>query len=507
MLTRARHSLAGLSSSEQHLFQIAAALIIVRSLVYLVFEQVGFDSDQAIVGLMAKHALEGRAFPLFYYGLSYMLGVESWTAVPFFAVLGPTVLALRLSILGWNLAFAWLLLAGLRRVSGLAGWYAIVPALFFLAAPASVSRQLIAAQGGNIEPFVYIILLWFLRRKPVWLGVVAALGFRHREFTLYAVPVLCALDAAAGDLNRQRIHDWLLSLVTFCAVWEGIEALKPFADFLGPGTRGQLLGGFSGSQISTLADRFDLQFQGLGDRVRRIAQELLFWFTGAGQIDSGLPVANRSWLAWGGAAALVGGSGRLFWLLLRTGAESGDRPAGFGVLRAAIVRARFAFYLLGVGLVAVIVFVLGKPDLGGYSRYVLLGLLVPIGLTAALLQIEVSPRVRRVTTAIVAAWVALMLSDHLVVLGRFIRRPPPNQVRQMADRLVERQIQAAESGYWEAYAISFVARERTRVASRDVVRVQEYQDLFTGQSSGRVRISEDPCAGGERVGRWFLCDQ
>src|SRR5207245_10217645 len=81
----------------RHAFLIAVAVAIVtfRSLVYLLFEQMGFDSDQAIVGLMAKHLSEGRAFPLFYYGQSYMLGVEAWAAAPFFLVGGATVRALR----------------------------------------------------------------------------------------------------------------------------------------------------------------------------------------------------------------------------------------------------------------------------------------------------------------------------------------------------------------------------------------------------------------------------
>ena len=41
-----------------------SALVIARSLVFTLFEQAHFDSDQAIVGLMAKHLSEGRAFPV-----------------------------------------------------------------------------------------------------------------------------------------------------------------------------------------------------------------------------------------------------------------------------------------------------------------------------------------------------------------------------------------------------------------------------------------------------------
>ena len=156
---------------------VAAALTLWRALVYLLFEQVGFDSDQAIVGLMAKHLSEGRAFPLFLYGQTYMLAVEAWTAVPFFLIGGPR--SGRFDSPCWrgtsrSACCSW---SGLQRDAGLRGWTALVPALFFLAAPVSISGQLFAAQAGTIEPFVYIAALWFLRRRPLWFGVVLAIGF------------------------------------------------------------------------------------------------------------------------------------------------------------------------------------------------------------------------------------------------------------------------------------------------------------------------------------------
>ena len=97
-----------------------------RALVYLLFERVGFDADQAIVGLMAKHLSQGRAFPLFLYGQTYMLAIKAWAAVPFFLIGGPTVGALRLSMLAWNVAFGFLLVAMCLRyeieVTHRTGW-------------------------------------------------------------------------------------------------------------------------------------------------------------------------------------------------------------------------------------------------------------------------------------------------------------------------------------------------------------------------------------------------
>src|SRR5687768_10625145 len=61
---------------------LVVAVVVFRSAVLVFWEQSNFDSDQAIVGLMAKHLAELRAFPLFYYGQSYMLAVEAWLAAP-----------------------------------------------------------------------------------------------------------------------------------------------------------------------------------------------------------------------------------------------------------------------------------------------------------------------------------------------------------------------------------------------------------------------------------------
>jgi hypothetical protein len=482
---------------------VAVALVVLRAIVYLLFEQLSFDSDQAINGLMAKHLSEGRALPLFFYGQTYMLAVEAWAAVPFFLIGGPTVAALRGSVLAWNVAFGLLLLRGFQRDVGLRPWAALVPALFFLAAPPSVSAPLISAQGGIIEPFVYIGLLWFLRRRPVWFGVVLAIGFRNREFTMYAVPVLLALDMVTGQFTRARLREWLIVVVLFFAVWESIEALKPFADLAGPGTRGQLLGGFSGSQVENLFERFNWQPGTLVERTTRMAPAIVAWLGGAAQVDTGLPIPDRPWLAWAAMVCLLATAGRVIALMLPVRRSVGDEatiPA-----RDQIARAGFAWYLLGVGVTTVVMFVAGKPILPGYSRYALLGLLLPVGLMGILLAVEPRASVRRSAATVAIAWTALMAVDHARVVTGYIREPLPNPARVVADRLLAEQVPVASAGYWQAYVITFFARERVRVASNDFIRIQEYQDLFARQLTEARVLQDQPCPGGERVARWYLC--
>jgi hypothetical protein len=480
---------------------VAIALIVLRALAYLLFEQLGFDSDQAVYGLMAKHLSEGRAFPLFFYGQTYMLGVVAWVAVPFFWIGGATVAALRVSLLAWNVAFAVLLIVGLHRDAGLRYSVAVVPALFFVAAPPSVANQLIQARGV-IEPFVYIAVLWFLRRRPLWFGAVLAIGFRSREFTMYAVPALFAIDLMSGALTRSRIREWLLAAVMFLVVSESISALMPFADLAGPGTRGDLLRGFSGSAVGNLVDRFNGRPAEFAGRVAALVPALFQWFVGAAQVESHFPVRDHPWVAWLAAALFVAVAARLLFLL--AGGQH-DRRSVVEAVRDGIARAPFAWYLLGTGLVAVASFIAAKPVLSGYSRYAVLGLLTPIGVTAAILALEPHPGVRRTAVVLVAAWAVLAVTDDVTVLRATMRQPPPNPIRELADTLIARQIPVAAGGYWDAYITTFVAQERVLVAANDFVRIQEYQNALADHIRDARIVSLRPCAGGERVARWYLC--
>src|SRR6476620_5978720 len=122
---------------------VVVLLVLLRSVVFVFWEQAHFDSDQAITGLMARHLSELRAFPVFYYGQNYMLAVEAWLAAPVFAVAGASVTALRLPLLAINIAIALLLLRGLVRETGLRPALAVVPTLLFaLAAPGITARLL-----------------------------------------------------------------------------------------------------------------------------------------------------------------------------------------------------------------------------------------------------------------------------------------------------------------------------------------------------------------------------
>src|SRR6185295_15645949 len=107
---------------------LAATLVLVRSIVPTVYEGFYFDSDQAIVGLMAKRASTFQEFPLFYSGLNYLLAVEAWIITPFFWIARPSVAVMRLPLIALNVLVAVWLIAAISR--GLV----LRPALAFVAA-------------------------------------------------------------------------------------------------------------------------------------------------------------------------------------------------------------------------------------------------------------------------------------------------------------------------------------------------------------------------------------
>jgi len=481
--------------------------VLLRSFVYLRYEQLAFDSDQAITGLMAKHLIEGRALPLFFYGQTYMLAVEAWVAAPVMLLLGATVAALRVSLLAWNIAFAWMVLLILHRDTRLSLWLSLAPASFFLLVPASVAPQLMWAQGAIVEPYVYVAGLWLLRKRPMWFGALLAIGFRNREFVAYAVPALIVVELCSGEMTRARGRDWFVAGVVFAAVWQLVEALEPFADLMGPGTRGQATA-FAGTQLENLVDRFDFGYGAIPERVVKLGPAILKWFSGAAQVDSTLPLPDRSWLAAAAAAFAALVAARVSYLTFRPDSAVDGGAGTWGRIVAARVRsANFALYLTIVGELAILFFIAGKPVLPGYSRYVLLGILIPLGLTASLLVLEPVRAVRRGATALIVLWAFLIARDHLAVAAAYSRAPSTNSARLVAEQLIADGVHVARAGYWRAYVITFVSGERVHVASEELPRIQLYQDEFANSRAPGTLISDYPCAGGRSVGELYICQQ
>ena len=93
--------------------QIITGLILLTVLLVALLTRLGavvvplkdFDSDEAVVGLMARDILAGESWPVFYAGQSYLGALEPWSVAASFALLGESAFSLRLVPLLYSLAF------------------------------------------------------------------------------------------------------------------------------------------------------------------------------------------------------------------------------------------------------------------------------------------------------------------------------------------------------------------------------------------------------------------
>jgi len=220
--------------SDTTILVLAALMTVARSFVFVFYEGVHFDSDQAIMGLMAKHLSEASAFPVFCYGQKYLFGLDAWLAAPFFLILGATTVALKLPLLIINVLVAILLIRGLVR-DGLRTELALIAVVPFLIPTIYLTKLYVAAHGGNIEPFLGVLLVWFLRDRVLLLGVTAGIFYANREFTAYGLASLVAIDLLRGDLfTWEKLRRRLIAAAAFALVVLGIQVLGAYgANYFG----------------------------------------------------------------------------------------------------------------------------------------------------------------------------------------------------------------------------------------------------------------------------------
>jgi hypothetical protein len=482
-------------------FRIAAAAlalaVIVRALPFVWWPGVHFDSDQATVGLMATHISEGRAFPLYFYGQHYMLAVEAYLAAPMMWLLGPTVLALKLPLVAINIAVVVLLLRILVRDAGLAPWTAVVAALP-LALPAGVlAARTTEAMGGNVEPWLYVLWLWWLRDRPLGFGAVLGLGMLHREFTAYGAVALLVMDGLTlvGASNRRaataaRVRHWALVGVAWVATRALAQSLEPFANALGPGTRGDdpalqlavvdTLGGRLCFAPDTWATRTTAL---VSDHLPRLVGGMGAPFRDYGVL-SGVFSGQSGLGVWVAAITIAGlASGAWHWQRQRRTHTEPPMP-------------HVAGYLVLVGLISTVVytFVTCSTIRVETLRYNLLAIFVPVGAVTMAVQTWRQPVVRAGFGAAVGLWCLLNLLDVVALTREYQTRPPVDQRQAVGDALVARGVTVARAPFRTAYHVTFLARERVRIDATDFSRIRAY----TGEAvrTNAPTIADGPCADG-----------
>jgi hypothetical protein len=459
---------------------VVAGAVVLRSVPFLVFEGLNFNADEAVYGIMALHLLEGRAFPLFTYGQGYILAVSVLPTLALLPLVGSTLLALRLPMLGYNVVAAALLVAGLSRDARLPPRLAAVASVpFALAAPAPTAH-LFMHVGGNVEPFVWILLLWTLRGWPILVGLVAGVGFLNREFTAYGLVGL----AVVGFLDG-RYREWwwwrrvVVAAAAFGLVLAAVAALKPYSTYAS-----EFVPGFGFGSLGAVRYR-------LGGLLSGFLPTL-----GGGQASaSGVgPAAPKE----------VGHTIAPYILLSTCGLALAAAVARGADLEWR--RARFPVFLIVVGSVTLLAYVLvGRGSTSPvYVRYVLLALLLPVGLSG----LAFTSRVRWARPAIATAlvlWGGLSLAGHARLLRDCLTSPPPSHYHELIAFLEGRGFVTGLADYWTAYPIDYLSGERLKIAGAARPRILEYRTLHRKRLERGVGIVKgEACVGGTRVARWCV---
>jgi len=448
---------------------------------------------------MAKHLADGRAFPLFFYGQHYMLAVESWLAAPVFKLAGPSIASLKFPLLVINIATACLLLWMLVRRLGLSPAEAFLAAIFFIMPPPLPSARLVEAQGSNIEPLLYVLVLWLLRERPLAFGLFAGFAFLHREFAVYAIAAIVVLDAVSGRLNsRSRWRDYAMAWGMFAIVLLVVSLLKVKADLLGPGTAGTMNFSSLDAQISSWSGLICWSPSELRWNVQWLFVEnlgMIFNWKPDMLGPAGWPgvPAGHPWIV----LVLAGIAVLAVLQIIRGRRRLGDRWELCAYMMLIGVEAAFAYAVLGCHV----------RD-ASLIRYTLLAIYFPIGLAALFFCASPQRNTRAVMMGLLMIWGMVALADGARFLAAYVHRPPPSPYRELTTYLESHGVRYGRAPYWTAYQVDFLSRERLTIASLEKVRVAEYQRAVDqhGDEAVLILTNGDGCQKGVAFRNWCLVD-
>ena len=216
---------------------------------------ISFDSDEAIVNLMARHITHGEPVPTFFYGQAYMGSLSAILVAGGFSLLGESVEAARIVQLA---LFLVTLLSGYALAQALTGSMRIAALALLIMAfpPANTTLYTSASLGGWHEVVllgnVTLLLAWQVtvgRRRERWrwlaLGLVAGLGWwtnsaiitalavagvlglRHFSLKLWPHYILAAAGFILGSLPwwvYNLRHDWEALLYLFTGYGSPLSA-------------------------------------------------------------------------------------------------------------------------------------------------------------------------------------------------------------------------------------------------------------------------------------------
>jgi hypothetical protein len=364
----------------------------------------------------------------------------------------------------------------------------LVAALPFIMPTPATSNQLLETAGACVEPFVYVLLLWQLRRRPLAFGALLAIAFLHREFVIFAVPALILAERSDRSLrSRATMTAAATAAAGFGLVYLIVDDLKM-----------HLSGGAVALQAASLRNQMCFDAASFS-RVRSLLTEAFPVLVGGAPIGLQRLRMNTPLVTGYSALGAVVGATLVMMVarivLLSRADRNRQPPPRFGVYLAWIGVFTACAYPLSCNVS------LGMPPL---LRYLLLAILFPVGVAAIFFTRETSPALRTTVAAIFVVWTGANLLDNVRLLAVSVANPPVSEHRVLADYLMDHRVRFARAIYWDAYVLDFLTRERVTVASVDIVRIVDYQRQVDEHADSAVRLERMPCEGGERVASWCI---
>jgi len=475
-------------------FAIPAVVLLAAAwkMLFIFWDVVPFNADEAVVGLMARHILAGER-PIFFYGQAYMGSLDAYLVSAAFAVFGPQVWAIRfvqlVLYLGFIVTTAWLAQEGLgsKRVGLLAAGLLAVPTV-------NMTLYTTASLGGYGEALLLgnLLLLTSLvvARKYIkdekspfpwaWLGiwgVLAGCGLWANGLTIvYSLPA--GVYLLWQVVKRRR--NWLAPLLLAAGIGFLIGSLPWWIFAL---TRGpdQLILELLGAAVAVEQEPWLLRTANHVRNLFLLGASVTFGLRPPWSVQwLGLPLIPFVLAFW------IGCLGFLFRKITRAGLHRETYLLLAGVCAALV--AGFVFTAFGV-----------DPS----GRY-FLPLSVPLALAAANMILSVARRHWQVVGLVVLVtgyqmWGTLQCALNFPP-GLTTQIHEPTIIDHRADQdliafLTQAQETRGYTNYWVAYPIAFQSNEEVLF----VPRLPYHLDLRYTPRDDRYRPYTDMVANSSRV--------
>ena len=402
------------------------------------------ESDEAIVGLMARHALEGE-LKVFYWVNYYSGTQEVLLTAGLFALVGPSVAALKLvpvALLGALALVTWRI--GRLTVGEPAA--RLGAALLWVWPPFLVFWSTKARSAYGVGPLCGAVVLWMairLRDRPRRLDA-AILGFAlgcgiwsTQQSLLLGLPALAWLLARRPGVLRLT-HYAVAGAAVGAAPWLAWNATH--------GLKGVL-------PVTSVEGQHTTYLGRLGDLFTVVLPEWL---------GLRLPY-SRDWLVWRPLGVALTAAALALLLFAITRRTRRTEPLVVAVVLYPFIYAATSF-----------TFFTDEP------RYLIF--IAPV-LTLLLASALARPAVAATALALGVAWTAFYLV-RLEDQGRFRYVGQPTNMAPLISLLDRERQDRVFADYWIAYRLDFESGERIIATSTGFVRNQEYDEL--------VKTAKDP---------------